>query len=161
MERSRNLGSLVAPANGIGQNGSAYSSMAPVKMTVPVVADNDDDDDIDGLGSRQISPQQMQALSTENADLLASMQSTLNSVLQAESSLSDIAQLQSSLVAHLTSQAETIDRLYDDAIASVGDAERTNVELKKARERGGEARLMLFVFLIGSSLALLFVDWYR
>lgn len=141
-------------------NGNSVSIPPPVNLTVPVDIDDDDDDD-QGDTARQLSPQQMQALSTENADMLSAMQSTLNSVLQAETSLNDIAQLQSSLVAHLTSQAETIDRLYDDAIASVGDVERTNVELRKARERGGEARLMLLVFLIGSSLALLFVDWYK
>jgi syntaxin 18 len=96
----------------------------------------------------------------ENDVLLTQMSSTLSTVLSAESSILEISQLQSSLIAHLQSQSETIDRLYDDAVGTVNDVERANKELKKAKERGGEARVFLLVFLIGGSLTLLFLDWY-
>ncbi len=89
------------------------------------------------------------------------MQSTLSTVLAAESSILEIAQLQSSLLAQLHAQSETVDRLYDDAVRTVGDVERANKELRKAKERSGEARVFLLFFLIMGSLTLLFLDWYK
>jgi syntaxin 18 len=38
--------------------------------------------------------------------------------------------------------------------------EKAHKELEKAKERSGEARVFLLVFLIGGSLTLLFLDWY-
>ncbi|WVR09052.1 hypothetical protein IAU60_006113 [Kwoniella sp. DSM 27419] len=107
-----------------------------------------------------LSPEQIQAFESENNVLLENMSSTLSSVLSAESSLLEISQLQSELVAHLAQQTEMIDQLYDDAVGSVADVGRANEQLKKARERGKEGRMFLLLFLIGASLGLLFLDWY-
>lgn len=187
MERNKNLGSLAAIAasrviaseeggkgfsnasgignvldlfgNSGGDSAKKHGSTTPsIKLTVPISSDDLDDLDDPTL---KLTPAQIQSFSSENAELLSSMSSTLSSVLRAESSLSEISQLQSSLVTHLSVQAETIDRLYDDTIASVSEVKRANVELKKAKERAGDARIFLMVFLVGSSLALLFVHWYK
>ncbi len=107
-----------------------------------------------------LTDQQIQQYSSETSQMLESMSSTLDSALLAEQSLLEIASLQTSLITHLQTQTESINLLYDDAIGSVGEVERANVQLKKAKERGGSARLFLLVFLIGSSMALLFLDYY-
>ncbi|KAL7420978.1 hypothetical protein Q5752_003862 [Cryptotrichosporon argae] len=106
------------------------------------------------------SAEQLQVFERENSALLDHMESQLGSVFAAEKSLLEISAMQTELVRHLVQQTEITDRLYDEAVGSVADMGRANAQLKKAKERGGEARLFLLIFLVGASLALLFLDWY-
>ena len=108
----------------------------------------------------QLPPELVQQLEQENNALLEHMESTLTSVLAAEKSLLEISQLQTELISHLVQQTELTDKLYDEAVGSVSEVGRANEQLKKAKERSGEARFFLLMFLIGASLALLFLDWY-
>jgi len=113
------------------------------------------DPEIEGLSAAQI-----QQFESQNTTLLTQMQSQLTSVLSAEKSLLEISTLQTELVRHLVTQTEMTDRLYDEAVGSVGEVGRANEQLRKARRRGEEGRLFLLVFLVGASLALLFLNWY-
>lgn len=108
-----------------------------------------------------LSAAQIQAFESENNALLTHLETTLSSVLSAEKSLLEISELQTQLVQQLVQQTEMVDLLYEQAVSSVGEMKGAEQQLKKAKERGGEARLFLLVFLIGASLALLFLDWYK
>ncbi|KAK1922780.1 hypothetical protein DB88DRAFT_370058 [Papiliotrema laurentii] len=108
----------------------------------------------------QLSPEQIQQFALENNALVEHMESQLTSVLAAEKSLLEISALQTELVRHLAMQTEITERLYDEAVGSVAEVGKANQQLKQARKRGEEGRLFLLVFLIGASLALLFLDWY-
>lgn len=108
----------------------------------------------------QLSAHQLQQFESENSALLEHMESQLSSVLAAEKSLLEISAMQTELVRHLVQQTEIIDRLYDEAVGSVSEVGKANKQLKRAKERGGDARLMLLVFLIGATLSLLFLNWY-
>jgi syntaxin 18 len=88
------------------------------------------------------------------------MESTLSSVLEAEKSLLEVSTLQTELIKNLAQQTELTDRLYEEAVGSVGEMGKANVQLKEAKRRGEEGRLFLLIFLIGASMALLFLDWY-
>lgn len=108
----------------------------------------------------QLSAAQLQQFESENSTLLSNMQDQLDSVLAAEKSLLEVSALQTELVRHLVQQTELVDRLYDEAVGSVADVGNANVQLEKARERAKDSRLFLLVFLLGASMALLFLDWY-
>ena len=108
----------------------------------------------------QLSAEQIQQFASENNTLLEHMQSQLSSVLSAEKSLLEISALQTELVKHLMQQTEMTDKLYDEAVGSVGEVGKANEQLRKARQRGKEGRLFLLIFLLGASVALLFLDWY-
>jgi len=108
----------------------------------------------------QLSAEQMQQFAQENNALLEHMESKLTSVLAAEKSLLEISAMQTELVRHLASQTEMTERLYDEAVGSVAEVGKANVQLKEARKRGEEGRLFLLIFLLGASFALLFLDWY-
>jgi syntaxin 18 len=108
----------------------------------------------------QLSPTQLQALESENSALLENMESTLSSVLSAERSLLEISNLQTELVKNLVQQTEITDRLYEEAVGSVGEMKKAGQQLTQAKKRGEEGRMFLLIFLIGASLALLFLDWY-
>lgn len=113
-----------------------------------------DDDDI------ELSQSQILQFETENANILRSVQDTLESVQQAEARLMDISNLQMELMTHLTQQTELTDQLYEDAIATTSTVEKGNVQLREARRRAKDSRIFILVFLIGASFSLLFLHLY-
>ncbi|CAE6464500.1 unnamed protein product [Rhizoctonia solani] len=164
VERATTLGSSIsvtAPAPAPVTTPSAWGASAWGRSSQPVPApppEESEDDDYDDL---ELSASQILQFEQENAALLRSMEDTLASVKVAESRLLDISALQTELVAHLTRQTEVIDHLYDEAVASQGDVNRANVQLRKARENQADSRIYLIVFLLGASAALLFIHWYN
>ena len=117
-------------------------------------SEDDDDDEIELTASQILQFEQ------ENANILKSVQDTLESVQQAESKLMDISALQMELIAHLTRQTELTDQLYEDALATTSTVEKGNEQLKEAKRRAKDGRLFLLVFLIGASMSLLFLHYY-
>ncbi|KAJ9121936.1 hypothetical protein QFC24_004518 [Naganishia onofrii] len=182
-ERGKSLGGLVgkevvgAGAGGGGVAGNMWrtsSNVLPLNLTIPykppsttsssaATTTTTTDTDTDPLATDtplHLTDSQIQQFSSENTDLLESMQSTLDTVLHAERSLLEISQLQTTLITHLASQTETIERLYEDANEAIGSVGQANVQLIEAKRSAGDARFFLLVFLIGASMALLFLDWY-
>ncbi|KAJ9113618.1 hypothetical protein QFC22_005926 [Naganishia vaughanmartiniae] len=170
-ERGKSLGALVAKevvgANGDTGWGRGTVGNGPINLTIPYKPPTKDsatapdaDDPLATESNLDLSPSQIQQFSSENTQLLESMQSTLDTVLHAERSLMEISQLQTTLISHLASQTETIERLYDDANDAIASVDQANTQLKEAKRSGRDARFFLLVFLIGASLALLFLDWY-
>jgi syntaxin 18 len=111
-------------------------------------------------GEIELSESQIQQFETENANILRSVQDTLESVQLAESRLMDISALQMELVTHLTRQTELTDQLYEDAIATTSIVEKGNAQLREARRRAKDSRMFILLFLIGASLSLLFLHYY-
>ncbi|KAJ7179218.1 snare protein syntaxin 18/UFE1 [Mycena filopes] len=148
--------SLIAATIGAPSPSEAHRpSSSAVKFTeIPTPSDDDEDDDI------ELSASQILQFETENANMLRSVQDTLESVQQAESRLMDISALQMELVTHLTRQTELTEQLYEDAIATTSTVEKGNVQLKEAKRRANDGRLFILVFLIGASLSLLFLHYY-
>jgi len=139
-----------APSPGYG---SASSSFYTQTQLPPEELEEEDDE-------LELSEAQMQQFEQENADMLRSVQNTLQAVRQAESRLLDISALQMELVSHLTRQTELTDQLYEDAIATTSMVEKGNAQLREARRRSKDGRLFVLVFLIGASISLLFLHYY-
>lgn len=149
--------SLIAATIGAPLPTDSYrSSLAPPinKIIEAPVSSDDEDDEI------ELSESQILQFETENADMLRTVQDTLESVQQAESRLMDISALQMELVSHLTKQTELTDQLYEDAIATTSMVDMGNTQLKEAKRRSKDGRLFILVFLIGASLSLLFLHYY-
>jgi syntaxin 18 len=102
---------------------------------------------------------QIQQFEKESSEVLKATENTLKSIKQTESSLLEISNLQTELVYHLTQQNELVDQLWDDSIISAGKIKQGNQQLVTAAESNKESRMWLLVFLLGSSFALLFVDY--
>lgn len=167
MERAKTLGSQVTEqAAQVAMADHSYgpsTSTSTLSNTIdgippPVVYDSDLDDSDDE--DMELSSSQILQFEQENAAILRAVEDVLQSVQLAEARLLDISALQSQLVAQLTRQAEVVDQLYDEAIASQTDVERGNKQLKQAKERAREGRKMLLVFIFGATLAVLFLHWY-
>ena len=100
-------------------------------------------------------------LEEENEILLAEFTGMEVQVRQAEKSLLEIAQLQSTLEHHVVSQYQEMQRLHDEAVGTTDTVRSGNAVLAKATQRGVEFRnFMLFFFLL-LSLILLFLHYYE
>ncbi|KAI5481405.1 SNARE protein syntaxin 18/UFE1 [Pseudohyphozyma bogoriensis] len=138
---------------GVGEVPSIYRP-APIKPS----ADGEDPegDELDQL----LTADQIQQFEAEESLLLQSTKDDLASLKLAESSLLEIASLQSQLAMHLSQQSELTDKLWEEAVAVTGKVEEGNVQLKKARERNRESRVWLLILLMMASGTLLFLDYY-
>lgn len=137
--------------------GSASGRSAAVKPPRPILPVENSDDDDEEL---ELTESQILQFETENANILRSVQDTLESVQQAEARLMDISNLQMELITHLTRQTELTEQLYEDAIATTSTVDKGNVQLREARRRAKDSRIFILVFLIGASLSLLFLHLY-
>ncbi|KAJ7283746.1 snare protein syntaxin 18/UFE1 [Mycena rebaudengoi] len=149
--------SLIAATIGAPSPSEAHRFNTPSAaktIDIPLPSDDEDDEEI------ELSASQILQFETENANILRTVQDTLESVQQAESRLMDISALQMELVTHLTKQTELTDQLYEDAIATTSTVEKGNVQLKEAKRRAKDGRLYILVFLIGASCSLLFLHYY-
>jgi syntaxin 18 len=144
--------SLIAAA--IGAPSPDDSRYTPALLNDTLLPSEDEDDEI------ELSASQILQFETENANILRTVQDTLESVQQAESRLMDISALQMELVTHLTRQTELTDQLYEDAVATTSTVDKGNTQLKEAKRRAKDGRMFILLFLIGASLSLLFLHYY-
>ncbi|GAA5913974.1 hypothetical protein JCM6882_002584 [Rhodosporidiobolus microsporus] len=145
--------------DGEGQQGQV-GQVPSIYRPAPLQGGFEDDDDEDNPLGNHLTAEQVQQFEAEESALLKATQSDLEALKTAESSLLEIASLQSQLAMHLTQQAELTDQLWEDAVMVTGKVEEGNQQLKKAKERGRESRVWLLIFLFGSSFTLLFLDYY-
>ncbi|KAK0522034.1 hypothetical protein OC842_006590 [Tilletia horrida] len=108
---------------------------------------------------KTLSPEQIQLFESEESALINSLQSDLNAVLAAERKISDISELQTTLIQHLGEQNEKMNELVGEAVDFRTEVSRGNDQLQKAKERNREANKFLCLFLVGSGLGLLFLHW--
>lgn len=137
-----------------GQVGQVPSIYRPNPATAMEDDDNDDGEPL------VLTQDQIQQFEAEESALLKATQTDLASLKQAESSLLEIASLQSQLAMHLTQQSELTDKLWEEAVGVTGKVDEGNTQLKKARERNRESRVVLLIFLLLSSATLIFLDYY-
>ncbi|KAF8165438.1 snare protein syntaxin 18/UFE1 [Crassisporium funariophilum] len=148
------LGNTIAATIGASSSNDSQSKIPSYSPSASSYVSDDDDDEI------ELSASQIMQFETENANILKTVQDTLESVQQAESRLMDISALQMELVTHLTRQTELTDQLYEDAIATTSTMEKGNEQLEEAKRRAKDGRLFILVFLIGASFSLLFLHYY-
>ncbi|KAK4705750.1 syntaxin 18, partial [Phenoliferia sp. Uapishka_3] len=148
-------GSGNAKASTSGPNSAVPSIYRPTPFPSAGSASRED-----GSLEGMLSAAQIQQFEAEESVLLKSSQSDLASLKLAESSLLEIASLQSQLALHLSQQGELTDKLWEEAVGVTGKVEEGNVQLKKARERNRESRVWILVFLMMASGTLIFLDQY-
>lgn len=105
---------------------------------------------------RNLTPEQQQEFEKDNRDMIKHHQSTLSKVNKAQESLLEISNLQSQLVANLTTQTEHISQLQADSEFTVEHVGGANRELKRATERGSTAK---WVFYASCGLSAALVLW--
>jgi syntaxin 18 len=106
-----------------------------------------------------LTPELEQELVTENNALLDELQVSYNKARQAEKSMNEIAELQTTLATHLATQSETIGHLLEDAIQTTDDVSMANQQLASARTRNRIASKIIIYVSVILALLLLFFDY--
>ncbi|KAG5373440.1 Syntaxin UFE1 [Yarrowia sp. C11] len=106
-----------------------------------------------------ISPEMIQQLETEHAELLDSLQGKLGKVHEAEKSLYEISEMQNELTMHLASQSEKIQSLINDANQTTVDVGDANKNLESAKSRNRKASRMIIGISLFLAFLLLFYDY--
>jgi t-SNARE complex subunit (syntaxin) len=122
-------------------------AMAP--DTVPEDSTADDED--------ALSPEERAELEAENLALQDQLDSELEHMQRMEQELAKITAM-----CELTSrkQAAEIDDLHQNVLQAVDNIDAGNAQLQKASEATVSSRLFMLVFLLVSSMTLLFLHWY-
>lgn len=106
-----------------------------------------------------ISPEMIQQLESEHAELLDSLQGKLGKVHEAEKSLYEISEMQNELTMHLASQTEKIQSLINDANQTSVDVGDANKNLESAKSRNRKASRMIIGISLFLAFLLLFYDY--
>ncbi|KAI9136067.1 hypothetical protein BKA69DRAFT_1179205 [Paraphysoderma sedebokerense] len=138
---------------------SPKSNLMSTSSSLPIQEDEDlyeEDDDIEN----SLSTQEKMLLESENREIMNRLESKLEHVRQAESTLLEIANIQTQLSHHLSAQSSVITQLYNDATLQTDNVREGNKYLVKAQKRGSDSRIIVLVILIVLTFVLLFLDWY-
>lgn len=107
---------------------------------------------------RDLSPQQVTELETENTALLDELELSLNKARAAEKSLYEISQIQTQLAQHLSTQNEMIEDLLNDAFQVHDDITQANQQLESAKTRNKRASKIIIYVSLFFAFLLLFYD---
>ncbi|KAI8585678.1 hypothetical protein BDZ88DRAFT_338042 [Geranomyces variabilis] len=99
-------------------------------------------------------------LETANAEILESLEGSLDQVRRTTNALQEISSLHGRLAYEIQTQATAIDALYEEAWKTTDTVHRGNKQLVSAQRRFGTARLWVLIFLVVASAVLLFLDYY-
>ncbi|GAB1318587.1 SNARE-complex protein Syntaxin-18 N-terminal domain-containing protein [Madurella fahalii] len=103
-----------------------------------------------------LTEDQVQMFEKGNQDMLKHLESTLDKVRTAESSLIEIAELQNLLVSNLATQSAHIDQLVADSFETTEGIGKGNKELKKSVGRASPAR---YTFFAAAWLCTILILW--
>ncbi|KAK4097400.1 hypothetical protein N658DRAFT_500464 [Parathielavia hyrcaniae] len=107
-------------------------------------------------GVENLTDDQMQLFEKGNQDMLKHLESTLDQVRTAESSLVEIAELQTMLVSNLATQSAHIDQLVADSFETTEGIGKGNKELKKSAAKASPAR---YTFFAAAGLSTFLILW--
>lgn len=153
MEKSK---SMLHNVNESTSLASAHS-MKTKKPANPYTTGIIDDSELPDV-LRDLSPQQITELETENTALLDELELSLNKAKAAEKSLYEISQIQSQLATHLSTQNEMIEDLLNDAFQVHDDITQANQQLESAKTRNKRASKIIIYVSLFFALLLLFYD---
>jgi t-SNARE complex subunit (syntaxin) len=125
-------------------------AMAP--DTVPEDSTADDED--------ALSPEERAELEAENLALQDQLDSELEHMQRMEQELAKITAMCELTSRKIDEQAAEIDDLHQNVLQAVDNIDAGNAQLQKASEATVSSRLFMLVFLLVSSMTLLFLHWY-
>lgn len=108
---------------------------------------------------RELTPQQITVLESENSALMDELELSLNKAKAAEKSLIEISQLQSSLSAHLSTQNDNIQTLLNESVQVHDDIVKANKQLGSAKDRNRKASKFIIYASLILAFILLFYDY--
>lgn len=119
----------------------------------------EDDDDSDN--NEALSPEEMQLFERENERMYDDLMSLKDDVLQIESKVVKIAELQDIFTTKVLQQKDDIELISSNAVGASENIKDGNEEIRKAIQNRASIRVYILFFLLVMAFTLLFLDWYN
>ncbi|GAM18990.1 hypothetical protein SAMD00019534_021650 [Acytostelium subglobosum LB1] len=97
----------------------------------------------------------------QNALLINELNTLSDQMVVIERQIEELTQLFDEITPHIMAQRETIDTIYSTNVDATNYIERANNQMQEATKKSFDFRIMVLIFLITLSIALLFLNWYQ
>ena len=116
----------------------------------------DEEEEEEGL-----SPEEASMMEMENEKLMDHLSSLENQVDQVQSKVVKIAELQSIFTEKVLQQAEGLEKVAEEAVASTENVKEGNEAIRQAIQNKASYRVYILFIILVFSFSLLFLDWYN
>ena len=103
---------------------------------------------------------ELAALQRENVALREQLRSDVDAARDIERSVAQVGVLQRTFAANVAEQADALAHVQTQLAGATDAVSRGNEQLAQAAARAVDFRIFVLLFMLVSSFALLFVDWY-
>ena len=108
-----------------------------------------------------LSPEEASMMEMENEKLMDHLSSLENQVDQVQSKVVKIAELQSIFTEKVLQQAEGLEKVAEEAVASTENVKEGNEAIRQAIQNKASYRVYILFIILVFSFSLLFLDWYN
>merc|ERR1711934_235810 len=97
----------------------------------------------------------------ENEKLIDHLSSLTNQVDQVQSKVVKIAELQSIFTEKVLQQADSLEKVADEAVSTTENVKEGNEAIRQAIQNKASYRVYILFIILVFSFSLLFLDWYN
>ena len=112
-------------------------------------------------GEEELGREEAAMMELENERLLEHLSSLNNQVDQVQSKVVKIAELQSIFTEKVLQQAESVELVQADTVASTENVKSGNEAVRQAIQDKATYRVYILFIILVFSFSLLFLDWYN
>ena len=112
-------------------------------------------------GEEELGQEEAAMMEFENERLLEHLSSLNNQVEQVQSKVVKIAELQNIFTEKVLQQADTIELVQADTVASTENVKSGNEAVRQAIQDKATYRVYILFIILVFSFSLLFLDWYN
>merc|ERR1712029_143462 len=109
----------------------------------------------------EMSQEEAAIMELENEKLMDHLSSLTNQVDQVQSKVVKIAELQSMFTEKVLQQAENLEKVHENAVASTENINVGNEAVRQAIQNKATYRVYILFIILVFSFSLLFLDWYN
>ena len=115
----------------------------------------------DSDGEEELGQEEAAMMELENDRLLEHLSSLNNQVEQVQSKVVKIAELQNIFTEKVLQQADTLELVQADTVASTENVKSGNEAVRQAIQDKATYRVYILFIILVFSFSLLFLDWYN
>ena len=141
--------------------GSHFQELEEQAMSASVSASQPGGYWADSDGEEELGQEEAAMMELENDRLLEHLSSLNNQVEQVQSKVVKIAELQTIFTEKVLQQAETVELVQADTVASTENVKSGNEAVRQAIQDKATYRVYILFIILVFSFSLLFLDWYN
>merc|ERR1719397_223450 len=146
---------------GPGQSSHSVSQQELQEQAISAAALSSQPSSYWGEGEEELGQEEAVMMELENERLLEHLNSLNNQVDQVQSKVVKIAELQTIFTEKVLQQAESVELVQADTIASTENVKSGNEAVRQAIQDKAAYRVYILFIILVFSFSLLFLDWYN